>query len=209
LERHVRRENSNFDESDAVSHLQAGRRRSRGADTLLAKTDRGLKEALLALLARKPLDQISIREICSEAGIHYATFFRRNESKEELLDRLAADQVEQIVSLTVPMLGANNSHQGFVALFRYVHEHSALWTTLLTGGAAPTMRATLMGLSTQVSAEMHSVEGGLPLSLARSACVTVIIEAIAWWLVQPVGAYSTEQMADYVTKMLETMLPNN
>lgn len=173
---------------------------------MLEKTNRGLKDALLALLERKQFEQVSIREICAEAGIHYATFFRRHASKEDLLEKIASDQVEAVVTLTLSVLDSGDARASFVALFEYIDDHRALWTTLLTGGAAASMRATLMNLAAERSAQVDAPEGPIPRALARNACVTLIIEAITWQLAEPPGAYPPERMADIVGLLLKSCL---
>lgn len=44
-----------------------------------------LTDALLSLLAEKPLNEISISELCSAAGVGRTSFYRNFESKEEIL----------------------------------------------------------------------------------------------------------------------------
>ena len=51
-------------------------------------TKRLLKESLLRLLERKELDKISITELCREAGINRATFYRHYEIPRDILNEL-------------------------------------------------------------------------------------------------------------------------
>ena len=53
----------------------------------IALTKRLLQEALIRLLEKKPLDKITVTELCSEAGINRATFYRHyNIPRDVLLD---------------------------------------------------------------------------------------------------------------------------
>lgn len=54
-------------------------------------TKRLLKESLLRLLERKELDKISITELCREAGINRATFYRHYEIPRDILNELGKD----------------------------------------------------------------------------------------------------------------------
>lgn len=179
------------------------RRPSTARDARIRRTDAALREALLTLIERKPLDQITVREIADEAGIHYATFFRHHAGKEALLDHVAADQMDRLVELTLPVLDTVDSRAAFVALFSYVEDHRAVWTALLTGGAAATMREELLRLSTGLAADRGPNEGWLPVELAVVAAVTLIVETLAWWLRQPPGAHSVEDMARILHRLVE------
>jgi len=49
-------------------------------------TKRLLKEGLLRLMAHKPLEKISVSELCAEAGINRATFYRHYELPRDVLN---------------------------------------------------------------------------------------------------------------------------
>lgn len=46
---------------------------------------RHLTDALLKLLHKKPLQEISISELCAQAGVGRASFYRNFDSKEDIL----------------------------------------------------------------------------------------------------------------------------
>src|SRR6185437_10507723 len=66
-------------------------------DPRAKRSSDALSSAFLRLLERKPLDQITIREIAAEAGVHRSTFFRHHPTKEALLDHIAANQIQDLV----------------------------------------------------------------------------------------------------------------
>src|SRR5262249_45466309 len=148
--------------------LDVSQPRSRSApvtDVRMLRTRQALRRALLALLERKQLDQISIRDIVAEAGIGYATFFRHHASKEELLNEIAAEQVGRLMALTLPLLDPTDTRVSCVAVCNYVNKHRALWSALLTGGAAASLRAEFirlakMGADGQISSDWLPVELG-------------------------------------------------
>jgi AcrR family transcriptional regulator len=153
-------------------------------DARIVKTDQALRSALLALLERKPLEQISIRDIAAEADVHYATFFRHHPTKEALLDHVAADEINRLVGLTLQINDTVDTHAGFVALCTYVSEHREVWTALLTGGAAGAMRDELLRVSRALAVERAPKDSWIPVELATSCTVLLIVETITWWLQQ-------------------------
>ena len=176
----------------------------------MVRTDRALRSAFLVLLERKSLDQVTIRDICAEAGVHYATFFRHHPSKEALLDHVAADQIDRLVELTLPVEEAINHHAGFLALCTYIEDHRPLWTTLLNGGAGQAMREELLRVSRAVVAERGAQDTWLPVELATSCTVSLIVETISWWLNQPAGSFGIEQVAKILNRLVagSFLLPN-
>lgn len=165
-----------------------------------------LREALLVLLERKPFEQVTVRDICAEAGVHYATFFRHHPTKEALLDAIATDQIRQLNELTLAVREASDTEAGFRTLCAYVDEHRALWSTLLNGGAGPAMRAEWIRYSMQVAETETPVNSWLPVELGTICAATLIAETLAWWLAQPGEAYSVEEVAGILVRLLTTSI---
>lgn len=161
-----------------------------------------LRDALLRLLERKSFDQITVRDICAEAGVHYATFFRHHAGKEALLDAIAADQIATSVELTLPIKDAGDDRGSLAALCAYVAEHRTLWAILLNGGAGATMREEWLRHARMVAETRAQVASWLPKELGTICSTSLIVETIAWWLTQPCGAYSTEQVADILHRLI-------
>jgi AcrR family transcriptional regulator len=191
---------------DTVEHISAEAGPSSARDARIVRTDHALRHALLALLERKPLEQITIREIAAEAGVHYATFFRHHATKEALLEHVAADQIDRLVELALPVQDSVDTQAGFVALFTYVSEHRTLWTTLLTGGAAGAMREELLRMARELAADRAPKDSLLPVELATTCTVSVIVETISWWLRQPPDAYSSKRAARILHRLLDSSM---
>src|SRR5258708_33154227 len=126
---------------------------STARDARAVRTREALRRALLQLLDLKPLEQITIRDICEVAHVGYTTFFRHHPTKESLLNDVAADQMGRLVGLAMSVAdSSDDTRAASIALCTYVDEHRKLWSTLLTGGAAGAMRDGFMRLSRQNAA---------------------------------------------------------
>jgi AcrR family transcriptional regulator len=161
-----------------------------------------LRKGLLSLLLRKPFDQITVRDICATAGVHYATFFRHHQTKEGLLDHIAKDQIKQLNKLTLAIREAADYEAGFGALCAYVADHRVLWSTLLNGGAGSAMREEWLRQSRRVAAAEPPINSWLPTDLGTICAATLIAETIAWWVGQPEKAYSPEAIAKILLRLL-------
>lgn len=158
---------------------------STARDPRAVRTREALRRALLELLETKSIEQISIRNIASAAGIGYTTFFRHHMTKEALLDELASDETRRLVELTLPVMDVNSTSAAYEALCTYVHKHRALWSTLLTGGAAGILRAEFLRIALAFVAATPSLRDTWPpVELATRLVVSGTIETLAWWLRQ-------------------------
>ena len=169
-------------------------------DARMLRTRKALHAAMLVLLERKQFDQVTIREIAAEAGIGYATFFRHHSSKAELLEEVAAEQIGKLMALTLPLLDAADTRVACLALCKYVGEHRALWSALLTG-AGGVMREEFIRLAAQDSAGLGRTRSWLPVELGAIYGVTATVEILTWWLRRP-DEFTAEQIAEIVDRLV-------
>jgi hypothetical protein len=130
--------------------------------------------------------------------VGYVTFFRHHATKEALLNEIAADQIERLVELTLPVFDARDTRAASLTLCAYVDEHRALWSTLLTGGAAGVLREEYIRVSMKVS-EARALPGGWPPpDIAGILVVSSTLELLAWWLRQkkPIAIEEVAEMHD-------------
>lgn len=155
-------------------------------DARAVRTREALRRALLELLEVKPLEQITIRDIAAAAEIGYTTFFRHHPTKESLLDDLAAEQIRRLIDLALPVMASKGDAQGASeALFAYVDEQRALWSTLLTGGAAGALREEFLRITREIAAAWPNPRAWPPVEVATLLVVSGTLELLAWWLRQP------------------------
>ncbi len=143
-----------------------------------------MRAALLELLKARSLDDISIRHIVDEAGVGYATFYRHYSAKEELLDDVAAGEMDRLVELSLPALGTADSAAASLVLCQYVVDHWSLWSILLTGGAAAAMKEELLQITREIASGWKPADHWLPTDLRRALSTGMIIEILVWWLKQ-------------------------
>lgn len=185
--------------SDEASHSLPYIHSSRGRDPRQVRSAEALRGALLRLLERKAFDQITVREIAAEAGVHNATFFRHHPDKEALLDHVAKDEIDRLVAVSLP---AGHGLEGYMTLCEYVSSHRILWTALLTGGAGGAMREQFMRLSKAVAADHIGIESWLPHELSVICSTTLIVETISWWLTLDENAYSPKEIAQILDRLV-------
>jgi AcrR family transcriptional regulator len=174
-----------------------------GTDARMVRTRTALRRALLRLLELKHFDQITVRDIAAEAKIGYATFFRHHESKSQLLEDVAEEQIGNLMALALPLLVAADTRGSCVALCRYVDEHRAIWSALLTGGAAGAMREEFLRQAMQLGSVQVQRSSWLPVELGAIYGVGATVEILAWWLRQP-RDFTVERIAEIIDRLVVT-----
>lgn len=174
---------------------------SRSKDARARRSAVALRNALLGLLETTAFDQISIRDICAAAQVHYATYFRHYGSKEALLDEIARREIADLNRLTLEIRAGSDYRAGFEALAGYVDRHRQLWTTLLNGGAGAAMREAWLEEARKVAATEPG-SGWLPAELGAVCASTLIAETLSWWLGPAGRAYSVHDIAEILLRLL-------
>jgi AcrR family transcriptional regulator len=170
-------------------------------DARVERSRTAFRQALLSLLEANSYDAITIREITARAGAGYATFFRHYPDKDALLNDLAAAEIRELLSRSLPIALAADSHGSCVALCRYVNEHRKLWTALLTGGAAGAMRVEFVRQARLAVPEGVEQVGSLPTDLRCVFGVAGTVEILAWWLREH-GDESIERVAEILDRLV-------
>jgi AcrR family transcriptional regulator len=165
-------------------------------DARAVRTREALRRALLELLEVKPLERVSIRDIAAKSGVGYTTFFRHHPTKQALLDDVAAEQIRELVNLSMRVLDSTNLRAASVALCTYVDEHRKLWSTLLTGGAAGALREEFLRVAKEISVQRARPDSLLPAEVATNLVVSGTIELLSWWLRQA-DPLPIEQIAEF------------
>jgi AcrR family transcriptional regulator len=174
---------------------------STAQDARAVRTREALRRALLELLETKPLDQITIRDISATAGVGYTTFFRHHATKESLLNDLAAEQIQRLLDLALPVLDAGDTRTASLALCRHVDQHRALWSTLLTGGAAGALREEFLRICRKEAALRSKPGQWLPAEVPVILSISSTLELLAWWLRQK-DPLSIEQLAEIFDRLI-------
>jgi AcrR family transcriptional regulator len=153
-------------------------------DARVVRTRESLRRALLELLQTSSFESITIREIAATAGIGYTTFFRHHPTKESLLDEIAAEEMRRLLEFVQSGFDTEDTRAASLALFDYVDRHRTLWSTLLTGGAASTLRDEFIRVSKQVAEDTGRSADWLPAEVGIVLVASGTIELLAWWLGQ-------------------------
>lgn len=87
-------------------------------------TKKMLKDALLNLLSKKNLLDITVKELCDESNINRTTFYRHYDNISDLLDEII-DDISQMIANTNKLANnnPNNSLDYIMDTIKFFYEH--------------------------------------------------------------------------------------
>ena len=153
-------------------------------DARAVRTRKELRQAMLGLLETRRFEEITIGDVAAAAGVGYSTVCRHYPTLAALLDEIAAEEIGHIVSRTFPTFDATDTRAASLALFKYVHEHRAVWYTLLTSGAERALRREFLRISMGFALAWNEPKAWLPPDLGVTMTISGTIELMSWWLKQ-------------------------
>lgn len=95
-------------------------------DLRIAVTKRMIREALLCLLKMKPLNKIKVNELCAEAGVNRATFYRHYETLQDVLHEMEVEFIRQMPHPAKPPRNVNEAQDYMEAGCTYFYDHSEM-----------------------------------------------------------------------------------
>src|SRR5215472_1916718 len=106
-------------------------------DLRIRRTHKLLWEALMALLATRAFEDITVTNICDRAMVHRTTFYKHYEDKYALLEQGMRQMYDALVAEEehVPPSAFSIDHPPpyFIRLFEHVAEHQQFYKLMLCG----------------------------------------------------------------------------
>ncbi|PQP83420.1 TetR/AcrR family transcriptional regulator [Paenibacillus sp. PCH8] len=179
-------------------------------DRRVLKTRKAIIEAFVALLEEKDFEHITINDIADRANVNRGTIYLHYTDKFDLLDQCIEIYLQQLVEACM-MDSPKTPVTAKVALlrtFRYLEQHAATYTTLLTKKGIPAFRSKLMTLLVQgVEEQMHvyGFEGDMNNEITIQFLASAVVGLLEWWIMNAMP-YSAEEMVGHLTSLLELHL---
>ncbi|HEX9039174.1 MAG TPA: TetR/AcrR family transcriptional regulator C-terminal domain-containing protein [Ktedonobacterales bacterium] len=174
-------------------------------DLRVRRTRKLLWEALLALLAERPLEEITVKDICERAMAHRTTFYKHYEDKYDLLEqgmRQALDALAPPGEEHKPpsAFSIDQPPPYFVRLFEHAARHQQFYALMVCGeGNARFQRLIREKIVAMASSAAAPAGQRHDLALAMHAqyVAGATVSLLAWWLGNDMPL-TPRQMAQYL-----------
>lgn len=159
-------------------------------DVRVERTRRRLQDALLELARERPLDEVTIAEIATRAGVNRSSFYQHYSDKETLLAD-ALDAAAEAAAATLPSSyePPSGPPQALVVFLRHVDDHAELYRSVFgpTGSAAvlARLRARIDAIVRAgfVSTASEAYDG-LPLDIIAAGITGSALGVVEAWLMR-------------------------
>ena len=88
-----------------------------------------ITSAFMALLEEKPLNRITVSEICQATGLNRSTFYANFPDVYALADQISRNLEKEIEQLYQGNITEGFSSHGSILLFRHIRDHQTLYKT--------------------------------------------------------------------------------
>jgi AcrR family transcriptional regulator len=179
-------------------------------DLRVRRTHRLLWEALMAELAVRPFEEITVTDICERAMVHRTTFYKHYEDKYALLEQGMRQMYDALVAEAehAPPSAFSVEHPPpyFVSLFEHVAEHRQFYTLMLCGEGVGRFQQLVKDYIVDVaesklrdltSARTHLQDISVPPAMLVRFFAGGVLSILAWWLENDMPL-SPHQMARYL-----------
>lgn len=175
-------------------------------DLRVRRTRKLLWDALMAELAERPFEEVTVRDLCERAMVHRTTFYKHYEDKYALLDQGVRQMYAELVEeghAPPSTFSVDRPPPYFVRLFEHIAEHQAFYRAMLCGEGVSRFQRLVKDYVAEIAeARAHDM---LPANLRLSVPPAMHVQffaggalsLITWWLEQNMPL-SPFQMAQYL-----------
>jgi AcrR family transcriptional regulator len=169
------------------------------------------EEALLELMEGKEYKAITVQEIALKSTLNRATFYLHYYDKDDLLEQLLDDSLEDLKSSVQVMeieykYEINNPHPIFIRLFDKMVERNRFYHIMLAREKIPSFTESVRGIIETLVNEgtqymiNDKIEYKVPVEIAVSYIASAYLGVIIWWLKNDMP-YTATYMATQLTRM--------
>lgn len=179
----------------------------RETDRRVKYTKMVLRESLLELLQEKPINRISVTELCQNADVNRGTFYAHYTEPQDLLKQIEDEMFESIRSCFAE--NADKSlEQTNLDLLKILYENRELCRVVFSQNASSCFLCRLHEMSTEFFAERWKCKiekMGIPVDFLYRFIATGNIEVIRMWIMNDDGR-TPEEISGIITKLASNVM---
>jgi AcrR family transcriptional regulator len=164
-------------------------------DPRILRTRQLLKDALVQLLQEMDIEKITINRLAEEATINRVTFYLHYRDIPDMVDKIAAEMMEDIRSILNKTPENMNSLEEvdssmMVSLLEHIAEHAKFYKVVLGSRRIPVFTERLLNLLTtsiaarlgRMGSDSYISKAGIPMDFAVGYYSSALIGTIVVWL---------------------------
>lgn len=180
-------------------------------DRRISKSKKVLKDALISLMREKDFKKITITDLVQRADLNRGTFYKHFQTKEELLNELIDDVMEDLITsyrapyLRTDQFSINELTTTTVKIFEHVASYSEFYSMIVNSNVLPGFQDRIIHVFTQLTSQeiiMDQVNERINRELLTSYNVYALFGLIVSWVkggFKYTPAHMTEQLIEILS----------
>ena len=182
-------------------------------DPRVVRTRRMLRDALVALIADKGFDAITVQDITDRATVNRATFYLHYQDKNDLLIKSLREALDDLVADIGPpttdegQLIVDGALRPILMVFKHVAQHADFYRVMLGADGVPSFVARVRDYISEITLKWLSFmqpdpdQATVPLEIVASYLSWAYLGVIVWGLENDMPE-TPERMADQVRRLM-------
>ncbi len=170
-------------------------------DARVRYTQKILKESFLKLLKEKPVNKITVKEVCELAGLNRATFYAHYSDCFDLMEKIEQELIETFAA-SIRSIDSFDVRALIEAIYMMVEENEEACMVLVFQGASPSILGKMLALARESSIEPWKQQ----LKKASEAELEMLFTHLSSGLMQVVvegyNKYSREELGRFVERIV-------
>ncbi len=177
-----------------------------------------IKKTFTELLTKKPIQKISVKELCEKAGINRGTFYSHYEDIYDLLEKIENEMLEEFKIQLSPILTSSEadltSLDFFISIFKFLANHSDICIIMFSETGDKTFVAKMLelGKAQCISAYTKHFKNASPdqiehfYSFVSAGCISILVKWLEGGMKDSIDdlAKTTEELISCTIKYLES-----
>ena len=175
------------------------------SDARVRYTRQVIKESFLALLQDKPVNRITVKEVCEAAELNRATFYAHYSDCFALLQSIEQELLD-CFEKSMHLVDGFDVSALIEAIYRMVEQHESACRVLVFGGASPTILGRMIELAkpSSISAWRNQLHHASEPELEM--LYTHLSNGLMNVVVDGYSRYSREEVISFVNRIVKSSL---
>ena len=177
----------------------------RKSDARVRYTQRVLKESFLSLLREKPVNKITVKEVCELAELNRATFYAHYSDCFALMESIEQELLDAF-GQSLRLIDGFDVSALIAALYAMVEQHGDACRVLIFGGASPSVLGRMIDLArtSSITAWKHQLLHASDAELEM--LYTHLSNGLMNVVVGGYDKYSREEVISFVNRIVKSSL---
>lgn len=177
-------------------------------DRRVLKSQEAIKTAIIALMAEKNFDDITIQDISDRANVSRGTIYLHYTDKYDLLDKLIETHMNELREMCEAAAEMDYIYATLI-WFEYFESNYLFFSTMLASKGAPYFRSRFLDLLLEELKDEVDVTAGKNHGLSEDAIIQFVASAyvgvVEWWFTNGMP-FPPQVMAEQVGILLDRIL---